>query len=108
MTPLEASTSLICEILHCTPLPELQSQRRHVRWQNPPCHWAARGLTMDGKSHFPALRCSAQVKLSPVGFIDAGVMEGDLAVGLAAIHDGHYLHTFGGIDGGAVAQVGWG
>jgi hypothetical protein len=34
-------------------------------------------------------------------------VEGDLAVGLAAIHNGHHLYTLGGVDGGVVAQVVW-
>jgi hypothetical protein len=67
ITPLEASMSFSWEIEHCSPLPELQSQRWHVRWQNPPFHCVASGLTMKGKSHLPKLRCSAQVKLSGVG-----------------------------------------
>jgi hypothetical protein len=38
------------------------------------------------------------------GLVDAGVVQRDLALGLAAVHDGHNLHALGRVDGRVVAQ----
>lgn len=57
------------------------------------------------------LLCAGEVVTG--GLVDAGVVECDLAVGLAAVHDRHNFDTLGSVDSGVVAQVvceqqGWG
>jgi hypothetical protein len=42
MMPLLASTSGLMTVLQMMPPLAEQSQRLQVRWQKPPCHWAAR------------------------------------------------------------------
>jgi hypothetical protein len=61
--------------------------------------------------HEVTLLCAGEVVTG--GLVNAGVVESDLAVGLAAVDDWDNLDTLGGVDGGVVAQVvceqqGWG